>query len=95
MSSLWWLEPGWTSATCPHCGVNIHASGGDPDWGECYECKSARHEQEQEQPWPEDSGPPCDICGEHVAVSGAFGYGVCSEACAHEAERRGKETPDE
>ncbi len=39
--SLWWLEPGWGSARCA-CGVNIQQSGGDPDWGECYECFTER-----------------------------------------------------
>lgn len=36
--TLWWLEPGWTDAACMCCGQNIHASGGDPDWGMCYPC---------------------------------------------------------
>ncbi len=38
MSGLWWLQDGWGAARCA-CGVNIQQSGGDPDWGECYECK--------------------------------------------------------
>ena len=44
---MWWLKPEWKSATCPRCGVNIWNSGGDPDWGECYDCKSERHRREQ------------------------------------------------
>ncbi len=84
--SLYWLEPGWKDATCPHCGVNIWASGGDPDWGECYECKSRQHAQEQLQ--PDYPTPMCDICGQHEAVTGANGYGVCSEECCHVAQNR-------
>lgn len=37
--SFYWLEPGWTSAICPYCGVNIWDDGGDPEWGACYQCK--------------------------------------------------------
>lgn len=40
--ALWWLEPGWADATCMCCGVNIKASGGDPDWGYCYGCFTAQ-----------------------------------------------------
>lgn len=35
--SLYWLEPGWTSAVC-QCGANIWGSGGDPDMGVCHNC---------------------------------------------------------
>lgn len=47
MGNLWWLEPGWTDACCMSCGANIHASGGDPDWGYCYGCFTAIMEREQ------------------------------------------------
>lgn len=30
--------------------------------------------------------PLCDVCGQHEAVTGVNGYGVCSEECAHKAE---------
>ena len=83
--SLYWLEPGWKDATCPHCGVNIWASGGDPDWGECYECKSARHAQEQP---PHNEPGMCDICGEYQPCANSNGYAVCSEECCHVAQNR-------
>lgn len=85
--SLYWLQPGWTSARCA-CGVNIHASGGDPDWGECFECFSARYSQQQPEPTYR-----CDICKTGVAVASANGYFVCSEACDHEAMSRPAPTP--
>jgi len=56
MSSLWWLQEGWTSAVCP-CGRNIWDSGGDPDHGLCYDCWWSRHEEQQPcppQPYPEE-----------------------------------------
>ena len=77
--SLWWLQPGWKKATCPHCGVNIYSSGGDPDWGECYDCKLERDQQEQMQKQPEY---PCAVCGLNDAVCGVCGYSVCSRECA-------------
>lgn len=80
---LWWLEPGWGSACCFQCGANIRASGGDPDWGYCFSCFDAMHNQPQP---PEPSGPPCDICGGEAVATAAGAY-VCSEACADEAER--------
>ena len=46
--SLWWLQPGWGDARC-HCGRNIRASGGDPDWGECYEHFSERDERQRQE----------------------------------------------
>jgi len=79
--TLWWLEPGWKDAICPSCGLNIWETGGDPDWGECYYCKTRHQKREPE-------GTLCDICGKHPAVSGANGYGVCSQECEHEAFRR-------
>lgn len=88
--SLYWLQPEWKDAAC-HCGANIWNSGGDPDWGECYNCFSHRHQQQQqyrEQEYP--YSPPCDICGKNEAVTGENGYGVCSELCAVEAKKKEK-----
>lgn len=52
--SLYWLRPEWTEALCAHCGQNIYASGGDPDWGLCWPCMEhqnnlAQAEREYEQ----------------------------------------------
>lgn len=79
--SFWWMQPGWKSAMCS-CGVNIWNSGGDPDHGVCYDCFMAQSRKRPEPPGR------CDICGAHEAVTGANGFGVCSEECMHEAERR-------
>lgn len=60
MSSLWWFEPDWKSACCANCGRNIWDTGGDPDWGLCYECFSDTlkpREPYQEEPYPDY---PCD-----------------------------------
>lgn len=78
--SLWWLQPDWTSAVCA-CGRNIWDSGGDPDHGICYDCFNTRYEKNN---WP---SPKCDICGQHEAVTGENGYGVCSQGCAEKANR--------
>lgn len=87
--SLWWLEPGWKSATCMCCGANIWGTGGDPDWGRCLGCMTEHVESDQGYPEPE-----CDICGKAGACADANGYGVCSEACQDEAFKRPtKETP--
>ena len=80
MSDLWWLQPGWKSATCPHCGVNIWDTGGDPDWGECYECKVRRHAEER---MPELM---CDVCNNYPAVAAVGTMGVCSQDCHNRAE---------
>ena len=85
MGSLWWMQPGWRQTRC-HCGTKIWPEG-DPDWGECLSCFSARVEAEQ-QPYPV---PICDICEKHDACAGVGNYGVCSQGCAEEAERRIKE----
>lgn len=82
MSSLWWLESGWGNARCEVCGCNIKSAGGDPDHGVCPEHFDAMY------PQPEPHMPQCDICGQGVAVGAVNGYGVCSEACAHQAETR-------
>ena len=91
--ALWWLQPGWRSAVCPHCGVNIWKSGGDPDWGECYACKLEGYEQErmyqQQEPEPY---PVCDICGKYEAVNSENGYCVCSIECADIARKKQKNT---
>lgn len=80
MNSFYWLEPSWKSAECPYCGVNIWDSGGDPDWGMCYECRLSRH-QEQEQEMI------CCICKIHPAVADVCGLLICSKQCADEVER--------
>lgn len=46
MSGLWWLEPGWKQTCCGMCGQNIWNSGGDPDWGLCYPCFEAHHQEQ-------------------------------------------------
>jgi len=38
MGNFYWLRPEWLETPCYHCGQNIHASGGDPDWGLCWPC---------------------------------------------------------
>lgn len=57
MSGLWWLQPGWGDACCAQCGQNIKATGGDPDWGLCWPCKSAevnaRHSRPRLERQPE------------------------------------------
>lgn len=80
----WWLQPGWKNARC-WCGVNIWKAGGDPDMGECPECFDASHARSQPMPEPEY---PCDICGGGPAVTGIGPFGVCSQACGIEAEKR-------
>lgn len=44
--SFYWLEPGWKSARCA-CGANIWDTGGDPDWGACFNCFSRQTNQEK------------------------------------------------
>lgn len=61
--SLWWLQPGWTSAHCA-CGARIWPEG-DPDWGACYECFSAS--LQRPEPEPEYPGVEDDILAERVA----------------------------
>lgn len=84
--SLWWLQPGWKAAACQDCGVNIWDAGGDPDHGVCPECFDHNHSE------PEPPSPLCDICSRREAVAGVNGYSVCSEECAHSAEKR--ESPE-
>ena len=36
--------------------------------------------------WEDHCFPMCDICGEHTAITGSNGYGVCSEHCSIKAE---------
>lgn len=84
--SFYWLEPGRTSALCSSCGANIWDSGGDPDWGECFDCFSERVYQNQR---PESEPVPlCDVCGIHVAVTDVNGIVVCCEECANIAEKK-------
>lgn len=85
MSDLYWLQPGWTKTRCS-CGANIWDSGGDPDWGQCYECFTHSH---QEPPSPPTPSCPCDICKTGDAVTEVNGRGVCSEECAEEARKLG------
>lgn len=90
MSDLYWLRPGWTDARCGCCGEKIWPEG-DPDWGMCYGCFSSHLDQQYpEEQYPDE--PICDICNQYPAVTGVNGFGVCSEYCANEAERRGEET---
>lgn len=84
--SLWWLQPGWSDTRCAACGERI-APEGDPDWGYCYECFSARVARARE-PEPEYHPPPCDICGVGQSAAAVNGYGVCSYECHVEAENR-------
>jgi len=92
MSDLWWLDKGWTSATCPNCGRNIWDSGGDPDMGICYDCFSQQYDERIEQIEP----PPliCEICSNGQAVTQTNGYCVCSEQCDREAQSRNPKTID-
>lgn len=46
--TLWWLQPGWTDATCSCCGAKIYPEG-DPDWGKCFSCFSAELDERAEQ----------------------------------------------
>lgn len=78
--TFWWMQPGWKDTLCA-CGANIWQTGGDPDWGECYDCFSRRHGPSQCAP----PAPMCDICGEHEACAGANGYAVCSQECMDKA----------
>ena len=43
MSDFYWLRPEWRQQLCAQCGTNIWNSGGDPDWGFCYECFSEKN----------------------------------------------------
>lgn len=56
--NLWWLQPGWTDAECYRCGRNIWDSGGDPDWGQCFDCFCGSRQPEPEYPEPEYPDPP-------------------------------------
>lgn len=85
--ALWWLERGWTDAQCG-CGANIWKSGGDPDWGRCFPCME-RAVKANKVGRSRNHRPLCAICRQHPAEADAAGVGVCSLACAHEAERRG------
>ena len=76
--TLWWLQSGWTDATCADCGRRIWPDG-DPDWGRCVDC----FEQDVTPP-----APRCDICGCHDQAACVNGFGVCSQECADEAGRR-------
>jgi len=62
MSSLWWLQPGWTDGRCGHCGKQIWPEG-DPDWGLCVGCFDKAHFEPTypELTYPEPSLE--DLCG--------------------------------
>jgi hypothetical protein len=84
--SLYWLEPGWTSALCSRCGANIWNSGGDPDWGECFDCFSERVYQFQTSEQCPEQELMCEICNQHQTVAMIAGLGVCSSECADVVE---------
>ena len=55
---MWWMNDSWGKACCASCGANIQASGGDPDWGYCWNCFNNRlsereHEREMERQYNE------------------------------------------
>lgn len=58
--SLYWLRPEWTEAGCGNCGQNIHASGGDPDWGLCWPCME--HQTNLAQAHREYERGECERC---------------------------------
>ena len=86
--SYWWLSPCWKATRCAVCGDNVWDSGGDPDWGLCFDHFSERVRQPPPYGLEEPTLPPCDICGLHIAITGVEGYGVCSKECAEEAYAR-------
>lgn len=75
----WWLQPGWGDACCADCGVNIQSTGGDPDWGRCYECFSRQTARKRTERYT------CHVCGEGEAVASVNGIGVCSLECEYSA----------
>lgn len=81
MSNFWWFDPSWGDATCAFCGANIKETGGDPDWGKCYDCFSQELEERERF-----EIPFCDICGEGEAVADCNGKAVCSKECYDEAK---------
>lgn len=85
--NFWWLQPGWDKARCASCGVNIKQSGGDPDWGYCYDCFQRRNtpgESDQDQ----EPVYSCDICGKGRACANENGYAVCSKECADKTHQK-------
>ena len=54
---------------------------------DAWEDEMLSRRNEQRQP---DEAPACDICANNIAVTGANGYGVCSEKCANAAALRSK-----
>ena len=63
-----------------HCEVH-------PDVHEEYPCFVCLSEMNAKKERPQQR-PLCDICGKHKAVTGANGYGVCSEECSNVAAQR-------
>jgi len=47
VSELWWMNKSWGKACCASCGVNIQSTGGDPDWGYCYNCFNRQIDQRE------------------------------------------------
>jgi len=43
MSDFWWLQ------CCAKCGTNIWKSGGDQDWGLCFDCLEQQSESEERE----------------------------------------------
>jgi len=87
--TMWWFDPSWRNARCTNCGVRIVDTGGDPDWGYCYDCYSHMVSQQQEYESP-DSPIVCSICKNDYAVCMESGFDVCSPECADEAVRRSR-----
>lgn len=76
---LWWLQPGWKDARCS-CGSNIWQTGGDPDWGECFDCKVESQQSYDYDPdyaaqWEHDYY--CDMCRGYMHGSDMRQNGAC------------------
>ncbi len=78
--SFWWLQPGWKDATCS-CGANIWQNGGDPDWGECFDCKVESSQQDYDYDadylaqWEHDHY--CDMCHDYGHGGDMLSDGSC------------------
>ncbi len=66
-----------------NCGANISQTGGDPDWGECFNCKSSRHQEQDYDRYIEDclSGMEhdyyCDMCRSYGHGGDMLSDGSC------------------
>jgi len=65
-----------------HRQRRIHESVRERRQAEEYE-RQLQYEQHCEE--QQGQSPRCDICGQHEAVTGVNGYGVCSQECANVA----------